>query len=778
MTTKLRIPNRCNLMKKHLIFLFAITILLFGSVYVPSSRITDHSVFATSITSGEINGISYSHGSINFSESGNFTSVANDTVTESENFTRISTQQIGLITDAQIADFYFHSFGEENNSGSVGIYNDWYNNVTYNLFVDFILNQMPLRFDPLNKTHGEELMDLQVIENYSEVVVAAVSTDGAFLGQFPTNTTHIEYNHKYLNGTITHKSGEIVAEYIIFRVVRTFETVKVNHTRLSYAQVGYYARNSIAYNVNATAYTVNITDGENFGLQVNMFDSVTASYSQFFLQAIGYYFYNIELYDLTFLNGTHVDEGMYPRWMFPTVYQAQGIIVDAGYQNVTSTILSTYQGMAAGFIQRLNETTANSTTIGANFAAWGIEAGTNLIAFDDGNENGVLDLAYKDNGLQIDSTDIVKSIGLTEAYTTDVINAVYHNASYSSTYASPYLGVNITENKNNDSYLNFATEHYGFGDTNANVTTTFTFDEPVANNDGTVDFNFGIDYTGFPVTWVNTTNPANSAIDYEDIGYKYHIHVNPDEGDMSMKVDFIYGGITDATLHDAMDGLSLATVIKSQFFALHAVYSATASNATVNRTRASAVAALEVKSGEGEPATKIDVNDTRASYTTNGTASKANFTAINLFQVAAGYSAEKVSPFDSESGKTGGTAMSGSLTERFDVNFFYSADLIVVTFPEWNGNDINWDPNYGVNYQPRPKDTTTVSSTTVSSTTSTPTASTSTSTASTSTSTTSTSTSTTTSDSTSTNPKPVPGFLFVQVFVVVGTFVIIKKYKK
>ena len=69
---------------------------------------------------------------------------------------------------------------------------------------------------------------------------------------------------------------------------------------------------------------------------------------------------------------------------------------------------------------------------------------------------------------------------------------------------------------------------------------------------------------------------------------------------------------------------------------------------------------------------------------------------------------ERTSPFESESADTAGTATVGTLVETLDVEFFYTANLIIVSYPEWNGESIVHDPDYNINYDaPEPQQTTT-----------------------------------------------------------------------
>ncbi|MFV2014287.1 MAG: hypothetical protein ACC656_02575, partial [Candidatus Heimdallarchaeota archaeon] len=154
---------------------------------------------------------------------------------------------------------------------------------------------------------------------------------------------------------------------------------------------------------------------------------------------------------------------------------------------------------------------------------------------------------------------------------------------------------------------------------------------------------------------------------------------------------------------DAMKGLSLAWVVKSEFFSVQATYTATATNATLNSSSTREFGKLRVAVGSGD-ATEIDVTGPKSIYYLNNSAQNytASFDAITLLQVSGTFEGERVTPFSSESDNTGGTATVGGLVETLNVNIFYSVTLIIISYPVWDGLDIVHDPDYTVAYAPNP----------------------------------------------------------------------------
>ncbi|MHA2028139.1 MAG: hypothetical protein ACXAB7_05930 [Candidatus Kariarchaeaceae archaeon] len=673
------------------------------------------------IASGTINGIDWEYGTYDFFESGNITQEYNDTLFEHEEKTFTYTADIDLITNQTFSDVVYSidwNFTVDDPEANL----TEYNNATFFDLIIFVNNTMALRLDGTgNVTHGRELLDLTVHENHTVVVSDAVGfngTDYTFLGRFPTNTTYVEYNHKFANNTVVRRSGLIAAKYIIFDIEQEVHTVNVEHIEITQAWMGFYSRYSMAYNVSATAHYVNITDGANFGLHVTMFDEIQANYTQVAVTWVGYDFKNINFYNLTFTNGTPVDWGMYPKSMLPTAYNKSGIIVEAGYQQVSSRLLSTYQSVVAAFAQvdvDIGTLATDDVSIEAKLAVWGVQTSPTMIAYVDGNRNRKLDLTLDDDGLTVDPVDKVSFLGLAEAYQTTVFNARYESARYNESVEFHGMGVKIENPEVNetvyyDGWATFGT--IGF-DPDATINSNFVWSAPSEETDGTVMFGFGMDYTNFPVTWVNVTD-TSAFIEPTNIGYHYIVTVDPETGKAKISTTWIFDGITDPVNNAKMDRLSLALIVKSEFFALRVAYTATQSNDTIDTSRSRRFGRLAIASGGGNSA-EIDVTGPKASYLWDGRETvPASFDAINLLKVSGHFREEKETPFVSESENTAGAANVDGVVERLSIDFFYSASLIIVSYPKWGGEGIVHDPDFNVNYQPLKLDTveTTTSETT------------------------------------------------------------------
>jgi hypothetical protein len=224
-------------------------------------------------------------------------------------------------------------------------------------------------------------------------------------------------------------------------------------------------------------------------------------------------------------------------------------------------------------------------------------------------------------------------------------------------------------------------------------------------------------YTNFPVVWVDvddTDDTENSFIEHTTIGYQYKVTVNPETGKAKISTTWTFDGITDPVNNAKMDGLSLALIIKSEFFALRLAYTATQTDEPIDTSKSRRFGRLAIGTGDGS-STEIDVTGPKASYLWDGSRNvDASFDAINLLKVSGHFREEKETPFVSESENTAGAASVDSVVERLEVDFFYSASLVIISYPKWGGEGIVHDPDFNVNYQPLKLDTveTTTSETT------------------------------------------------------------------
>lgn len=646
------------------------------------------------LETGTINGIEYSHGWVEFTDTGEFSHIEQGSVEEAYSEHYIVNRTVPLLTDFALNDIIYRLDGVFYEGDTNGTYELWMNNETLMAYLDNIF------------THPGLFTVTEAIENYSLEMATVVSSSGEFLGQFPLNTTFLAYEDLLLS-----KLHEIVITPVLVVVdVTVVETlVTVNKTRMAMSYLGYYSEYAMEYDVSGFAYQVQVTDNENFGFQALMFDNVTANYKEMGVFAFGYYFMAADIYELKYADtGDPVPWEMYPKHMLPVTAEASGLVLDTSYSEVDLTAVTTFQSIMAAFVSR----STNETVQHAKMAVWATQKATTMLAYEDTNENGMFDLAWTNEGILPDDGDILTHVGFGEAYHIEQIQARRHSHEFNQSLNLWGYGMNFTQHNVNNTFQYVDYNVYDFGDVSAPRTTTPIWEDPVAQADGSVLFEFGMDYEDFPVTWISVTD-GSACVDPEHIAYRYHLVVDPDEGIAKVSPTFTFGGITDAGLKEDVSGSSLAFPILVEFLAVEALHSVTQTQTDVNATRTVAGKFFSVENGLGDSFVEIELPDEKKVYSAGGEEYNASLSALTLVVVKGGAFMETVVPLGSQTQGVTGTATLNAEREVHAVAFMYRADLVIVSYPTWGGEEIIHDPDYDLSFEPRAQPTT---STTTSST--------------------------------------------------------------
>ena len=678
-------------MRKHLEFSLLLIALVMGMLM--SSQIATPQPVETN-QSNVIAGLTYEHGWVNFKDSGNFTTEQSGFVQEVNREVVITNNvQIPLITNITyndtfyIIDMYRYDAVEDQfeiyntipiNDEGLGLLTNWL--IGLNSTLPFDMN--------LNITKDFDVTTAAVIDRTSET----------YLGQYPVNVTLYEY---FNETTSDYTAWIITPKAILVDVSYVMEFVNVNQTAISVGVFGYYARYSMEYNVSGWAYRVAVTDGENFGFQALMWDNVTASYIEYGALWMAYYLAHFEITELTFAsNGSEVPWQMYPMTLLPIAYESQGEMFSFGLNYANLTAITTLQSLVAAFLT----TSSNETIAQAKLAIWATNKATTLLAYSDGNNNSMLDITMTDEGFMPGGGDFVSYVGFGEAYNLDLIQ--YYTESINATQSLVIYGTNLNFTEQfNETNEYFRYDNIQFGDVNAPRSTTPIWEDPVEDN-GTVYFTFGMNYTDFPMTWVDTTTGEWTS-DPEFISYKYVLEVDPSTGRADISPTFTFGGVRDTQLKSEMADLSLAMPILLEFFAAEAVKTTTQVDSPVNSTRTTRSAAFAMTNGLGDSFIEIEMPDDKKNYTVSGGTYEARLSALNLITIAGVSQEETTTPITSETSDVGGTATVNAVKETTTISFIYSANLLLVSYPVWGGNQIQHDPTYKVDYEPRqtPTDT-------------------------------------------------------------------------
>ena len=94
-------------------------------------------------------------------------------------------------------------------------------------------------------------------------------------------------------------------------------------------------------------------------------------------------------------------------------------------------------------------------------------------------------------------------------------------------------------------------------------------DPVVDNSTGAVQFQFGITYQNFPVTWVNVTGGGHTTVPM-NISYDYVYDLDPVNGLAKLSPTITYGSLdANPNVKAAVSGLSLATIYLNHLYLNH-----------------------------------------------------------------------------------------------------------------------------------------------------------------------------------------------------------------
>jgi hypothetical protein len=659
-------------------FSIVVLVVLVSSLFLSSPELSSDTANAANIE-----GIDYSHGWVSFSESGTFEHVETGFITETYSENVLIDTTIPLIISSELVDILYRLDEVYYRSdGTNGTATYWHNNESFFIWADLTTS------DPF-------LTEFNYTEGYSLEMCVAISTENEFMGQFPVNTTKAVVTTDVI-GLITVREIIVTPVAIIFEITKQLFDVTYNRTRAAFSYLGYYSAYSMDYSVEGHAYQVSVTDGERFGFQALMFDNVSSSYTETSVFVLGYHFVEVDYTELTFLNGTPVDWSMYPRDMLPKIAESEGQIIESAYNQVNITAITTFQSLTAAFLSL----SSNSTVDHARLAIWSTQKATTMLAFKDGNNNSMLDLAWTNEGIVTDNNDFLTHVGFGEAYSISRISAFRHSQEQNFSLQLPGYGIDISEENANQTVMIVDFQQFEFGDVDATRSTVAVWEEPQVLADGTVKFEFGIIYNDFPVTWVSTMT-GKAVIDPELIKYMYILLINPEEGTATISPTFTFGGINNPGLKTAMADTSLAFPILMEFLAVEAIHSVTETETDVNATRTVSGSYFEVENGLGDSFVEIALPEDKKIYTAGGVEHEAYLSALSLITIKGGAYEEKTVPLNSETQGSTGTATLNAQKELYAFAFYYTVNLLIVSYPTWNGDQVVHDPDYNLAFEPR-----------------------------------------------------------------------------
>jgi len=528
---------------------------------------------------------------------------------------------------------------------------------------------------------------------------------GSIHGYTDVNSYHAKYF--YDNGTPANiADDEIVFEELIlprFTFVKIQTTpfqVTVNQTAdLSTSLSGQF-NFSGTWTENLYGQHVSIKDGTNYGFDYFALISGNVDYEYeggFTLQ--GHLSSNITK-TVTYANGTPVPEAIRPGWL-----QSSYLVLDGlwDYYEEEDAILYG-QGAIQSLVQVL--LTKASTNQTPNLAVWGNFNPGRIIGYKDVDGDEIL-TAFM-NASRLDTLDALMATGFSEgAYLEgDYLANAHVNARV---YAALGNWIIVDEDKTrlNTTDISFD-ETWGYdprvpGAGPSDVALTWT--DPV-ESDGKATFEWETAYDDMPMTWWAKNDSTELVIqDDTDITYGYILTVDPGTGEAVLESTYEQSAVSDPQLQAMMSSqeMSLATYRRDYYLSMTKLSEDTSGSVARPESQFNTSVA-------GQDLFSQNFGGAKEKYylkSDPGTEYDSGTSVLNLL-TAEGFSGEP-------SNRTGFNPYVSPVSRRIaNALTFWSADahtpgiswifrenLVITSYPTWNGEGIVHDPAYKVSYAER-----------------------------------------------------------------------------
>ncbi|MFX0126357.1 MAG: hypothetical protein ACFFAE_22235, partial [Candidatus Hodarchaeota archaeon] len=228
---------------------------------------------------------------------------------------------------------------------------------------------------------------------------------------------------------------------------------------------------------------------------------------------------------------------------------------------------------------------------------------------------------------------------------------------------------------------------------------------PPSEDNGNAVFNWEITYDNTPMTWwVNNGTSESIISDDTDLSYGYQLELDAVNGEAVLSTTYEQSAIQNSVLKDTIstNELSLATYKRDYYLAMTQVAD-DASGAVAERESEfeTTVAGKDLFSQNfgGSKETYYLTDDPEVAY-------NAGTSVMNLL-TAEGRPGEPTNatqsnPFSSPISKHIAAALTfwtadGRIT---DIDWIFRENLVITSYPTWNGEGITHDPEYTVSYTP------------------------------------------------------------------------------
>ncbi|MFX1512518.1 MAG: hypothetical protein ACFFCQ_08025 [Promethearchaeota archaeon] len=490
----------------------------------------------------------------------------------------------------------------------------------------------------------------------------------------------------------------LIPKFIKIRLITQAHQVDVEETFKVDASLSGAWNFSGSYTEDLNGYNVQIKDGDSYWFDYFALTDGVVDY-----QYEGGF--NIEGRLSTNLTRTvtyHADGTPVPENVRPLILRSLDIVID-GEWDFSASDTGTLEGEAA--FQSILQVilTLQSTSTKPDLAVWGNFVPGRVIGYSDVDGDDILTTFLNES--MIATPDAIMAFGITEGAH---IAGTFSAEGYADGRAYTKFGDTVLVDKSG-TVTRDVTIPYDFiwgydPDTDGPDNVDFTWNTPSEDN-GNAVFSWDVTYDNTPMTWWINNGTAESIIhDDTDLSYGYQLALDAANGEAVLTTTYEQSGIQDPTLKETIstNELSLARYKRDYYLSMTQV-SDDASGALAEQESQleTTVAGKDLFSQNfgGSKETYHLANDQEIAY-------NAGTSVMNLL-TAEGRPGEPTNvtqknPFTSPITKHVAAVLTywtadGRIT---DVNWILRENLVITSYPTWNGEGIVHDPEYVSTYTP------------------------------------------------------------------------------
>jgi hypothetical protein len=513
---------------------------------------------------------------------------------------------------------------------------------------------------------------------------------------------HITYS--YDGGTATDPNDDeivfeelLIPRFILVRVETKIEEVSVNETIDVSASLSGQFNFSGTWEENLFGQHVSIKDGLNYWFDYFALISGNVLYDfEGGFTLAGSLSNNITREVKFTSNNTDVPESIRPVGL-----QSLRIRLSGEWDNRAEESGVLYgQGAIQSMIQVL--LTKASTSQSPNLAVWGNFNPGRVIGYKDVDGDDLLTAFLNES--QIGTPDVIMAVGFPEGAHLDGT----YSAS-SSLDADVYMSLGdwiIADNESSvtvdvDKTIN-VTWGYDPRIPNPDFDVSLTWIDPV-ESDGEATFEWKTSYTNIPMTWwVRNDTAERIAIDDTDITYSYSLAIKPVLGEAILTSTYEQSEITDPQIRETMETqeMSMATYRRDYYLSMTQIGADTSGSFARPESQFEMTVA-------GKDLFSQNFGGTKKEYYLNSdpnTLYESGTSVLNLL-TAEGFSGEPTNqtqrnPYSSPISKRLAVALTqwSADTHTEDIPWIFRENLVITSYPTWNGDGITHDPSYAAFY--------------------------------------------------------------------------------